>query len=306
MNVLITGGAGYIGMELSYALAEQREVDQVVILDRLNRNNYNMFCGQRKFKGATLILEENDILNTRALEKIVAPADLIFHLAAQTPTQNFLGSSHIFEQNNHWGTASVVEAIKYTERGKRLINLSTLGVYGTRHISFPEQDTRPHDPYSISKLRAEAQIFELQDFEKHSYVNVRCPIVFGYSKNLRIDQAINRMVFDAKMRRRVQIFGDSPINTPHIYMKDLIENLISIGFSELTDTTIIPAFQTISAHQVFENLQDKIDGLEAIFVDQAAYPSEVQIPEGLNTYNAVQETDSLANQLSEFLTSFIN
>lgn len=306
MKVLVTGGAGYIGMELSYSLAQLPEVNEVVIFDRLNRNNYNMFCGERKFTGANLVLIEDDVLNSRALVRAVASADIIFHLAAQTPTQNFLGSSHIFEQNNHWGTASVVEAVKRSHGNKRIINLSTLAVYGHCHIEKIDQHPKPQDPYSISKLRGESHIFELLDFQRHTFINVRCPIVFGYSKNLRIDQAVNRMVFDAKMRGRIQIFGDSSINAPHIYIKQLVETLQVLALSSETGTTVIPAATSISGLEIFEHLQSKIPELEAVFVDQGAYSSEVKLSEEVETVSGSSTPLQLGSQLSEFLGSFIN
>ena len=306
MKALITGGAGYIGMELSYSLAQLPEVSEVVVFDRLNRNNYNMFCGERKFTGANLVLVEDDVLNARALLRAVASADIIFHLAAQTPTQNFLGSSHIFEQNNHWGTASIVDAIKRSHSTKRVINLSTLAVYGHCDIEKIDQRPKPEDPYTISKLRGESHIFELSDFQQHTFLNVRCPIVFGYSKNLRIDQAVNRIVFDAKMRGRIQIFGDSSINAPHIYIKQLIDTLQALALSSETGKTVIPAATSISGLEIYEHLQSKISGLEAVFVDQGAYSSEVKLSEEVETVSGPSEPSQLESQLSEFLDSFIN
>ena len=306
MKILVTGGAGYIGMELCYSLAQLAEVQEVVIFDRLNRNNYNMFCGERKFTGARLVLIEDDILNSRALGKAVSSADIIFHLAAQTPTQNFLGSSHIFEQTNHWGTASLVEAVKRNPGNKRLINLSSLAVYGQCNIEKIDQQPKPEDPYTISKLRGESHVFELLDFQNHSFINVRCPIVFGYSKNLRIDQAVNRMVFDAKMRGRIQIFGDSSINAPHIYIKQLVDTLMALALSSETGATVIPASTSISGLEIFENLQLKIPGLEAVFVDQAAYTSEIKLSEEVETFSGPSQPSQLRSQLSEFLDSFIN
>lgn len=306
MNVLITGGAGYVGMELSYALARQAGVDTVTIYDRLNRNNYNMFCGERKLVGARLVLEEDDILNQRALAKAVSKADVIYHLAAQTPTDNFVGSSHIFEQNNHWGTACLIEALRLSEGAKRVIHVSTLAVYGEGSIKTLEQIPNPTDPYGISKLRGEKQIFQLHDESRHSFLNVRSPIVFGYSKNLRVDQAVNRMVFDAKMRGRVQILGDSSANAPHIYINDLVMLLQSLGDSSLTGLSLIPTAISLSAHEVFESLQSEINGLEAIYVDQSTYASEIQLLDTVDTYAGPISTCSLKSQLSEFLEAFIN
>ena len=47
MNVLITGGAGYIGTELIYKLGELSEVDNILVYDNLSRGNYNLFIGHK-------------------------------------------------------------------------------------------------------------------------------------------------------------------------------------------------------------------------------------------------------------------
>ena len=47
MNVLITGGAGYIGTELIYTLGEMNEVDNIIVYDNLSRGNYNLFIGHK-------------------------------------------------------------------------------------------------------------------------------------------------------------------------------------------------------------------------------------------------------------------
>ena len=51
MNVLITGGAGYIGNELTYHLLQNPAVDKIFIYDNLSRKNYNLFLDSQYPKG---------------------------------------------------------------------------------------------------------------------------------------------------------------------------------------------------------------------------------------------------------------
>ena len=78
MNILITGGAGFIGTELVYALNADTAVDQVVIYDNLTRNNYNLFFGQFKLNSKKIRLVKGDILDSRKLKKEVAVADIVY------------------------------------------------------------------------------------------------------------------------------------------------------------------------------------------------------------------------------------
>lgn len=305
MKILITGGAGYVGLELAYALASRADVGHVTIYDRLNRNNYNMFTGKRKFEGAKLSLIEDDILNTRALDRAIAQNDVIYHCAAQTPTQNFFGASHVFEQNNQWGTACVVDGIAKSTSPKLLVNLSSLVIFGNQDLTSSLQTPTPNDVYSISKYRAEKQLERLAENAKARVINIRSPIVFGYSKNLRIDQTINRMVFDARMKGRVQVFGGSEYPVPHIYMPDLISLLSSITSYEGKTRDIIPNPQMISVENVYQALVACIDNLEITLVDQGAYSLTPHFSSQVATYPTERLRRSLEEQVEEFIHSFI-
>jgi UDP-glucose 4-epimerase len=306
VNVLVTGGAGYVGLELVYALAADPRVRNITIYDLLNRDNYNVFTGARKLHGATLKLVEDDLLNGRALSEVVAKHDVIFHCAAQTPTQNFASASHIFEQNNHWGTASLVDAISGSDSPKRLINLSTLAVYGSGLIEDLNQELRPDDAYSLSKVRAEKQLLRLVDDTEHTVVNVRSPVVFGYSKNLRIDQMINRMIFDARMRGRVQVFGGADVSLPHVYIRDLVSLLISLLDGLPQYLNVIPTPQQLSVRDVLGLLEaNSEERVDAVFVDQNVYRKSLKIGEGVPTILSNRPKMELADQIAEFLDQFI-
>src|SRR6056297_3665371 len=130
MKVLITGGAGYIGTELTHALAAMPAVDKITIYDNLSRGNHNLFLGERKLPSNKVRFQHGDILDSRKLKQIVAEHNVVFHLAAKVTTPFADAHSHLFEQVNHWGTAEVVYAAE--EAGiEQLIFLSSVSVYGS-------------------------------------------------------------------------------------------------------------------------------------------------------------------------------
>ena len=71
MNLLITGGAGYIGTELIFKLLNDSAVSSIVIYDNLNRGNYNFFLGKTKIDSSRLRFVKGDILDSRKLNKEV-------------------------------------------------------------------------------------------------------------------------------------------------------------------------------------------------------------------------------------------
>ena len=79
MKVLITGGAGYIGTELTTQLLARTEVDQIVVYDNLSRPNFNMFLGLRLQKHQKLSFVKGELLDSRALKKVLKGVDVVYH-----------------------------------------------------------------------------------------------------------------------------------------------------------------------------------------------------------------------------------
>ena len=61
MNILITGGAGYIGTELIYSLEADALVDRIVVYDSLFQSNFNLFLGRSKLKTNKVHFVQGDI-----------------------------------------------------------------------------------------------------------------------------------------------------------------------------------------------------------------------------------------------------
>ena len=101
MKILITGGAGYIGTELTNMLAKNKDVSEIIIYDNLSRKNYNIFLSE-KFPGKNIRFIYGDILDTHKLKKVVDDIDVVYHLAAKVSTPFANEDPHLFDQVNHW------------------------------------------------------------------------------------------------------------------------------------------------------------------------------------------------------------
>ena len=146
MKVLVTGGAGYIGTELISALIAKPEVEQVIVYDNLSRPNYNMFLGLRLQKHAKITFVKGELLDTRALRKVLKGVDVVYHLAAKVTTPFANADAHSIEQVNHWGTAELVYAVE-DSNVKRFIYTSSTGVYGSSKDAVDE--TTAPEPQSL-------------------------------------------------------------------------------------------------------------------------------------------------------------
>ena len=226
MNILITGGAGYIGTELIYTLGEMSEVESFIVYDNLSRGNYNLFIGH-KVASPKVKFIQGEILDSRKLRNALKNIDVVFHFAAKvtTPFANIDG--HIYEQTNHWGTAELTYALEESNV-KQLIFLSSTGVYGNTTSAVNENSLpQPDSFYSISKLRAEQHVKRLS--QKIKTIIIRLGNVYGYSKSMRFDAVINRFMFDAHFTNRITINGAGSQHRSFIHIdKTLFQSILFV------------------------------------------------------------------------------
>ena len=303
MKVLITGGAGYIGNELVYNLAGDKNIDEIVIYDNLNKGNYNLFTGLRKMPHHNIRFIKGDILDGRKFRKALDGIDVVYHLAANVTTPFADQNPQFFEQINHWGTAEVVYAIENSSVSK-LIYLSSVSVYGSQSgLVTIDTPLEPKTYYGISKKRGEYQVKRLSD-KLTTYI-VRSGNVFGYSKNMRIDAVINKFMFDANFENRITINGDGNQKRAFISMEREVDALHQLLFSDLKSGIFNLVDKNVSILDLAENVKEIYPELEMIFVNQHLKMREMQVEkdERLNRLITVPAKD-LKKELMEFKEKF--
>ncbi len=265
MNILITGGAGYIGTELIYRLAEISEVENIIVYDNLSRSNFNLFIGHKPVAGKVQFVH-GEILDSRRLRKALKNIDVVFHLAAKVTTPFANTDGHIYEQTNHWGTAELTYALEESNI-KKLIFLSTTGVYGnTKQLANESTLPEPDSFYSISKLRAEQHVKRLS--EKINTLIIRLGNVYGYSKSMRFDAVINRFMFDAHFTNRITINGSGNQHRSFIHIDKTTEVLARLIQKEIPDGTYNLTDKTLSILDIAEVMKNIYPELESFFINQ--------------------------------------
>ncbi len=278
MRVLVTGGAGYIGAALSERLSGQEEVSEIVIYDNLSRGNYNLFMGGLQNREKLRFIE-GDVLDSRNLRKAVREADIVYHLAAKVTTPFADQNAHLFEQVNHWGTAEVCYAVEESEVEK-LIFLSSVSVYGSggdvKDVSAP---LNPRTFYGISKMRGEEHVLRLED--KKDVRILRCGNVYGYHPSMRFDAVINKFMFEANFKRKINIHGDGQQHRAFVYIDTVVDELLR----ELSSAEP-PSVRNVVEHNlrvidIAEILQQLVPDMEMIFINHNMKLRELRIGEAL-------------------------
>lgn len=303
MNILITGGAGYVGTELLSLLASRTDVTKVIVYDNLSRGNYNSFIGASKLPAGKAVFVEGDILDTRKLKKLIDAADVVYHLAAYVSTPFADQNPHLFEQVNHWGTAELTYMMENRPE-KKLVFASSVSVYGaSNEESTAQSELNPRTFYGISKMRGEEHVARIA--EKIPVYIMRLGNVYGYSKSMRFDAVINRFIFDANFKRRIRVNGNGNQTRSFVHIKHASQLLAALcNGAQLKPGTYNVVDEIASVNDVAYTLKELYPDLEMIFVNQQLKLRDLKVLPDLKVNSIFSEPVPMKDALSEFMKAF--
>jgi len=303
MKIVITGGAGYLGTELTHVLSQDSNVSEIIIYDNLSRKNYNLFLLE-KMPGTNIKFVYGDILDSRKLKKVLENANVVVHLAAKVSTPFANEDPHLFEQVNHWGTAELSYALEESNVS-HVVYMSSISVYGAREKEVNEaSSTNPKTYYGISKLHGEHMISRLNS--KMKVHVLRCGNVYGYSKSMRFDAVINKFMFECHFENSINIEGSGKQQRAFIHINKVIDTLSQIiGSGEVGSGTYNLVDKNLSVIELANTMKEIYTGLEMIFVQQDLRLKNIIVErEGaLSKVGYIPKTDLLA-ELEEFKNRF--
>lgn len=304
MNILITGGAGYVGTELVYALEKDAAVKQIVVYDNLSRSNYNLFLGLLKLNSAKVRFVKGDILDSRKLKKEVEIADVVYHLAAKVTTPFADHNPHEFDQINNWGTAELTYLIEKSAV-KKLIYASSASVYGASLSEVSgNENLSPKTFYGISKMHGEEHINRLRSPNLDVFV-LRLGNVYGYSKSMRFDSVINKFMFEANFANRLRIFGDGNQLRSFIHVDRLSAVLKNIGLKPFAPNTYNVVENTFTINEIVDELKKIYPELEMVFVNQNMPMRSLEVkPDNQFAAFGLSQESSLESDLRAFKANF--
>jgi len=229
-NVLLTGGAGFIGSHLAEALL--RRGSRLTIVDNLNsfydyrlkKDNLEAIgcAGHHEFYAV-------DVCNMVQLSEVMAlhRPDVVIHLAACVGVRPSIQQPHFYEQVNVQGTLNLLELCRQF-RVRKFIFGSSSSVYGaTSCVPFSEEqvEMRPLSPYAATKLSGEmmaytyARLFDLQ---------VICLRFFTvYGPRQRPDLAIRKFTALIEAGKTLPIFGDGSTARDYTYVDDIVAGILA-------------------------------------------------------------------------------
>jgi UDP-glucose 4-epimerase len=234
MRALVTGGAGFIGSNLTDALLARG--DEAIVVDDLStgrRENIE----QALANGATLI--EADIRDRAAIEEIAGRErpETIFHLAAQIDVRKSIADPAFDASINVGGTANVLEAARAAEV-RRVVFSSTGGaIYGEgdgQELPLSEDaPLAPEAPYGQSKFAGEGYLSLYERLYGLSSVPLRLGNVYGPRQD-PLGEAGVVAIFCGRLREGKQptVFGNGKQTRDYIYVGDVIAAMLAAAEAE--------------------------------------------------------------------------
>jgi len=304
MNILITGGAGYIGTELITYLSDHDDVNRITIYDNLSKGNHNLFLMPKIPKPHKVSFVLGELLDSRKLKKIIKSTDVVYHLAAKVTTPFANRDPHFFEQVNNWGTAELVYAVEKSDVSKFIFTSST-SIYGaSKKLANELREPNPRTFYGISKMRGEEHVQRL--FDKLDAYILRCGNVYGYGSNLRFDAVINRFMFDANFNKQITIHGSGKQHRPFIHINLLTKVLTDICFEKVPSGTYNVVDRNLQILDIVDVLKEIYPHLEYLFINQHLELRElmVETDSKLREYLDYTNKRALNEELRDFKGRF--
>lgn len=277
MNVLVTGGAGFIGSHTVDRLLAQGA--EVTVLDEFNsfydpaikRANIQGFAGQVR-------VVEGDLRDQALVDCVFADGrfDTVVHLAARAGVRPSIVDPALYLAVNINGTFHLLEAARKTGVG-RFVFASSSSVYGiNRKVPFAEEDRieRTISPYAMTKLAGEQLCSNYANLYGIRAVCLRFFTVYGPRQ--RPDLAISKFTRLIDEGKPVPRYGDGSTARDYTYIDDIVDGVMAAlrYDGEEFDIFNLGGSQTTTLNELIAAVEAAL-GRKAIIEDLPLQPGDV-------------------------------
>ena len=224
MNIVVTGGAGFIGGNFVYYELEKHPEDKIICFDALTYAG-NMETLDEAMKNPQFVFVKGDIANRDDVDKLFNEhkPDIVVNFAAESHVDRSIENPGIFLQTNVLGTKVLMDACrKYGI--KRYRQVSTDEVYGDLPLDRPDMfftaETPLHtsSPYSASKASADLLVMAYHRTYQLPVTISRCSNNYGpfhFPEKL-----IPLMIINALHDKKLPVYGEGINVRDWLYVKD--------------------------------------------------------------------------------------
>ena len=218
-NILITGGAGYVGSKLVPKLLELNH--SVTVLDLM------MYGEDVLDKNERLKKVKGDIRNKSLLEEIIPGHDVVIHLAC-------ISNDPSFELNPTLGKSINLDAfeplvqVSRESKVNKFIYASSSSVYGIKTEKNVTEDMKLEPLTDYSKFKGDCEKI-LNSYKSEDFITttIRPSTVCGYARRQRLDLVVNILTNHAYHNRKIKVFGGDQLR-PNVHIDDMVNSYLAV------------------------------------------------------------------------------
>lgn len=309
-NLLISGGAGFVGSHLVDRLLATN-VERVTVIDDFNdfydpsikRDNIREHLKDRRYS-----LNEVDIRDHATLEQTFKANnfDCVVHLAARAGVRPSLSEPQLYTETNINGTLNLLELAR-SSNIKQFVFGSSSSVYGINaKVPFSEDDPirQPISPYAATKGAGELLCHTYSHLYGLRCVCLRFFTVYGPRQ--RPDLAIHKFAKLITQHKPIPVFGDGSTRRDYTYVDDIIDGVMAAIDYDQTNYEVINLGEsrTVELNELISLLEKELD-THAIIDRQPPQPGDVP-----QTYADISKARTLLGyqpktQIEEGLRRFV-
>lgn len=284
-QIVLVGGAGYVGAALTQRLLEKKK--RVCVLD-----NFWFWKSPEEFSQSVssgtgeLEVHRVDIRDRKSVFELMEGRETVLQLACISNDPSSELDSKFTEEVNWLGNKNVIDAAKASGVND-FIYASSSSVYGVKSEPDVTEDVlcEPITQYSELKLRVE-EYLKAQAGRDFRTVAIRPSTVCGFSKRQRLDVIVNILVKSAIVDSRIRVFGGSQLR-PNIHIDDmcrLYEKLFEVDLASLNNESFNAGWENLAVNEIAKMVQSYFPGIEI----------EVQDTDDIRSYHVCSDKLSKA------------
>jgi nucleoside-diphosphate-sugar epimerase len=220
MQIVVTGGAGFIGSNLVDRLINDGH--HVIVLDNLSTGKLSNLNSK-----ANLLKVDLTEIEQSLLDKLISGVDYVFHVAAKARVQPSIADPATFHDHNVNATLKLLEACRKSKNVKRFIFSSSSSVYGNPpSLPFEEKmPTNPISPYAVQKLICEEYCKMYSKVYGIDTVNLRYFNVYGNRQPVEGAYCTILGIFtkQSKNKEPLTITNDGEQKRDFTHVNDIVE-----------------------------------------------------------------------------------
>lgn len=253
-NILITGGAGFIGSHIANELMDN---NNITIIDNLSTGNIKNLKSEEH---ENLNFIEGDICNFN-LDDLTSDKDYIFHLAAMASVPLSVERPEECNEINLNATVKLLKSAADNDVEK-IVFSSSSAVYG-ENKNMPLKETEPPmptSPYASSKAGCELYLKSFYESYGLNYTALRYFNVFGpkQDKNSQYAAVIPNFISALLEGKRAEIYGDGEQTRDFVYVGDVVKANINACESDYNGIVNIASGEKLTVNRLYDIVKNTL------------------------------------------------